>query len=111
MVYYFGFWGIILCIIHNQEAKLIENFQEENVIVFQLQNDGKGKWNNGLFQKYPCLLLLLLYQYHLPFCISFFIYSCYANVRLGKCKRMYLHLYLDYLLLNQTCFIVSIISK
>ena len=45
MAYYFGLLGIIVCIIHNQEAKLIENFQEENVIVFQLQNDGKGKWN------------------------------------------------------------------
>ena len=57
MAYYFGLLGIIVCIIHNQEAKLIENFQEENVIVFQLQNDGKGKWNNGLFQKYPIITL------------------------------------------------------
>ena len=81
MSYYFGLLGIIVCIIHNQEAKLIENFQEENVIVFQLQNDGKGKWNNGLFQEYPCLLLLLLYQCQLLFFISFFIYLCYANNR------------------------------
>merc|ERR1712110_246956 len=42
MAYYFGLLGIIVCIIHNQEAKLIENFQEENVIVFQMQKDGKA---------------------------------------------------------------------
>ena len=78
MAYYFGLLGIIVCIIHNQEAKLIENFQEENVIVFQLQNDGKGKWNNSL---------LVYYYYY------FISVNCFSLYHFSSIYAMQTHVY------------------
>ena len=67
---YFGLLCLIVCIIHNQEAKLIEKFQEENVIVVQLQNDGKGKW---------------ICKWNYDFALNTFCFYCL----LGKCELHY----------------------
>ena len=86
---YFGLLCLIVCIIHNQEAKLIEKFQEENVIVVQLQNDGKGKWINGImYFEYICFYCLLgkcelhytFYDIVYCWCLLAFIAKCQITI-------------------------------